>query len=141
MLWIIIQLFYLKCLIANLDSSTKETSDDGGLSVPAAVGITFVITLIISISATLLIVYIVYKIKQPTAKNVPSSVSAIVAGTPVSNMSTIKGATSGTNADYEYPENNTRYQSNPSAVLQPNPAYSMEGFDKDENTQIYENLS
>ena len=131
-------------LTANLDSSTKETSDDGGLSVPAAVGITFVITLIISISVTLLIVYIVYKvykIKKPAAKNVPSSVSAIVAGTPVPNMSTIKEATSGTNGDYEYPENNPRYQSDPSAVLQPNPAYSMEGFDKDENAQIYENLS
>ena len=131
-----IQLFHLKCPVANLDSS-KETSDDEGLSVPTAVGITFVITLLLSVSITLLIVYIVYKIKKPTAKNVPSSVSAIAAGAPVPEMSTIKGAASSTYEDYEYPENNTRYQSDPSAVLQPNPAYSMEGFDKEE---IYENI-
>lgn len=108
------------------------------MSTATAVGITFVATLIISILLTLLIVYIVYKIRQSTSNNKPSPVSAVisVASLPRGD-STIKATPTSCNDDYEYPENyksrddpTTRYQRNPSAPLQPNPAYSMEPFDK-----------
>ena len=116
------------------------------MSTATAVGITFVATLIISILFTLLIVYIVYKIRQSTSNNKPSPVRAVI---PTASLprgdSTIKATTTTCNDDYEYPENSrddltTRYQRNPSAPLQPNPAYSMEPFDKNDNTPVYENL-
>ena len=50
--------------------------DDGGMSVATAVGITFATTLINLF--TLLIVYIVYKIKQSTTNNELSPISAVV---------------------------------------------------------------
>ena len=116
------------------------------MSIAAAVGITFTITLIISILFTLLIVYIVYKIKQPTANNIPSSVNAVITAASLPREdSTIKGTAC--NDVYEYPENykssndTTRYQKTPSAAtLQPNPAYSMEAFDKNDSTPVYENV-
>ena len=115
------------------------------MSVATAAGITFATTLIITILFTLLIVYIVYKIKQSTTNDKPSPISAVVttASLPRGD-STIKATC---NDDYEYPENynsrddtTTRYQKNPSATLQPNPAYSMEPFDKSDNTPVYENF-
>ena len=116
------------------------------MSIATAVGITFVITLVISILFTLLIVYVVYKIKQSTANNKPSPVSAVVTAASLPREdSTIKATTC--NDDYEYPENfksrddTTRYQKYPSgATLQPNPAYSMEVFDKNDSTPVYESL-
>ena len=83
-----------------------------------------------------------YKIKKPTANKKPSPNCAVVSASSLPTDSTIKD----TNVDdYEYPENiesinNTRYQSTPSALLQPNPAYGMERFDKNDNTPVYENL-
>ena len=118
------------------------------MSITTAVGITFAATLIISILFTLLIVYIVYKIKQSTTNDKPSPISAVVttASLPRGD-STIKAITTTCNDDYEYPENyesrddtTTRYQRNPSAPLQPNPAYTMEPFDKSDNAPIYENF-
>ena len=118
------------------------------MSTATAVGITFVATLIISILFTLLIVYIVYKIRQSSSNNKPSPVRAVI---PTASLprgdSTIKATTTACNDDYEYPENyksrddpTARYQQNPTATLQPNPAYSMEPFDKNDNTPVYENL-
>ena len=122
------------------------------MSIATAVGITFSTTLIITILFTLLIVYIVYKIKQSTTNDKPSPRSPVSAVVTTASLprgdSTIKATTTACNDDYEYPENyksrddtTTRYQKNPSAaVLQPNPAYSMEPFDKSDNTPVYENF-
>ena len=95
------------------------------MSVATTVGITFAITLIISILFTLLIVYIVYKIKQSTSNKLPP-VGAVVSTAPLP-----RGDTS--NDDYEYPED---YKTPP---LQPNPAYGMEVFDKN-NIIVNENF-
>ena len=129
-------------------TNNDDDDDDDGLSTPTVVGSTFAITLVISILFTLLIVYIVYKIKESTANNKPSSVGAIVtAMASLPTDSTIKSIATIPNDDYEYPEDSksanymTRYQKNPSAAtMQSNPAYSLETIDKNDSTPVYENL-
>ena len=91
-----------------------------------------------------------YKIKQSTTNNKPSTVSAVVNATaslPTTD-STIKATAKSPNDDYEYPENykstndTTRYQKTPSAAtMQPNPAYSLETFVQNDSNPVYENLN
>ena len=121
-----------------------ETADDG-LSTATVAGVTFALTLVISISCTLLIVYILYKIKQPAAKHEISTIGRVVTDASLPRDSTIKGKpTICSDENYEYPENfdsapNTeRYQRTLSTKFQPNPAYSMESVD---NQAVYENIN
>ena len=100
--------------------------------------------------STLLIVFIVYKIiksKQSTVRNEISATGPIVTDTSLPRDSTIKGSTSRCDDEnYEYPEDfnsgkdNVRYQSNPGASLQMNPAYGMQKFDGSNNAPVYENV-
>ena len=91
--------------------------------------------------------YKIIKSKKSTARNEVSATGPIVTDTSLPRDSTIKGTTSECNDEnYEYPENfnsekdNVRYQRNPGASLQMNPAYSVEKFDGSNNAPVYENL-
>ena len=120
---------------------------DDVLSTAAAVGITFTVTLIISISCTLLIGYIVYRIKQPAIVNetIANNTIATAATIPKDTTNKVKTA-SCNNGNYEYPENYSpgmgivRYQDSPVTRMQANPAYSMESFDRSAKPSVYENL-
>ena len=88
--------------------------------------------------------YKIIKTKQSTAKK---DISATATDASLHRKFTIKGNTSSYNDEnYECPDNfnqakdAARYQSNPSATMQMNPAYSMEKFDGNNNTRVYENL-
>ena len=126
--------------------SSAKSDDDDGLGVPAAVGITFVVTVLITVAVTLLIVCVVYKIKK---KGVRSEVSVVNTGA-IATASSKKAALTSTtgsfdNENYEFPENfqqpkvTSRYQSNPITTLQVNPAYGVTQASKN-SEKIYENL-
>ena len=110
---------------------------------------TFALTLIASISCTLLIVYIVYKIKQPAAKTDISTIGRVVTDASLPRDTTIKGKANDCYNDdenYEFPEDfnsettTVRYQRTPSTKLQSNPAYGMERYDENADQPVYENL-
>ena len=141
----IIHLFNLLCLLQG-SSASSDDDDDDALDVPAAVGITFVVTVLITVAATLLIVYIVYKLKKRSTRSEVSVVNTRAIATASSKKATITSNTSSyDNENYEFPENfqqpkvTSRYQSNPITTLQVNPAYGVTKASKN-SEKIYENL-
>ena len=126
-------------------SSTNNNDDDDGIGVPAAIGITFVVTLIVSVALTLLIVYIVYKIKKSAAKKEVSAIGAVMSAASMPKESTIKVPASSCNDEnYEFPDNfvppknKARYASNPLTPMQANPSYGI--VQHNETSPVYENL-
>ena len=134
-------------IVRNYNNLLETENSDGGLSTAAAVGITFTLTLLFSISCTLLMGYIAYKMKLTTAKNETKQNNAIVTDTTIPKDFTTKIKTSNcNNGVYEYPENSSpamgivRYQDTPVTRMQANPAYSMESFDRSAKSSVYENV-
>ena len=88
------------------------------------------------------------KVKQSIAKNDISASGTFVTDASLAKDSTIIGNRSSCNDEnnYESLENfnsakdNTSHQNNPSPPVQMNPAYSMETFDGNDKTCVYENL-
>ena len=110
-----------------------STSSDDSLSTGAAIGITFVVTSILSVAITLMVAYMVYKIKtrkenKDSVEEVPTSAKPIVSA---------KGGDV-----YEYPENldSTRYQGDPLATIQPNPSYDVHYFGASKDKPVYANI-
>ena len=114
-------------LLHHIVSPNSDNDDtNNGLGVPAAVGITFVLTLIISIALTLLAVYIVYKMKKKSVTNKNKSVT---------NKKTISATNVIKNAENSYDDvcvlpvdtqpvqKASDYQNYPVMPIQPNPAY------------------
>ena len=104
--------------------------DEDVLSVPAAVGITFVVTLVLSVFITLVIVYIVYKMKKKPAKD---EARVAFSSTLMTNRaSTIKVSQSSCDDEnykltdnMEQAESETRYQKSPTTTMQANPTYGV----------------
>ncbi|XP_065898098.1 low-density lipoprotein receptor-related protein 1B-like isoform X2 [Dysidea avara] len=131
-----------------LSNATKDCtdSDEDRLTAIAAVGITFILTLILSTIITLLIVCLVHKKKGSTKKE------TITVQSPTA-PSTAKCDLSVKNSDvYEIPDNfiptdEDRYQRHPGGALQKNPAYDADQYNtiKDapeyEISPVYENLN
>ena len=122
-------------------------NDDNGSDVPAAVGITFVVTVLITVALTLLIVFVVYKMKKKDTTSEVSTVNTAAITAASSKKATVTSITSSFDSEnYEFPENfqqaevTTRYQSNPIATLQVNPAYGLTQASKN-SEKIYENLN
>ena len=87
------------------------------------------------------------KVKQSIAKNDISASGTFVTDASLAKDSTIIGNTSSCNDEnYESLENfnsakdTTSHQNNQSPPVQMNPAYSMETFDGNDTTCVYENL-
>jgi len=125
-------------------STGNNDDDDDGIGVPAAVGITFVVTLIISVTSTLFIVYIVYKVKKTAAKK-EIAIGTAMTAVSMPKESTIKVPASSCNDEnYEFPDNfvppknKARYASNPLTPMQPNPSYGI--VQHNETNPVYENL-
>ena len=125
--------YIMVILIQLLPKYTGSSSSDDSLSTGAAVGITFVVTLLLSVAFTLLVVYIVYKIrtrKEQAASEdeVPTSAKPIV--------------TAKDSDVYEFPENvqSPRYQGDPLATIQPNPSYDMHYFGTKNDKPVYANV-
>lgn len=112
------------CIKNNFVVSAYTDDDSDTLSTPAVVGITFVITLIISVTLTLLIVKIAYKIKQSSAKNKESPIKAVNHIPLPMDHSTIKGTTSDYKANDQH-----RDHTNLHVPLMMNPAYHLEHSD------------
>ena len=126
------------------DDADNENNDedDDALNVPAAVGITFVVTLALSVLVTLVIVYIVYKMKKKPATD--EARMAFNSTLMTDRASTIKVPQSSCDDEnYEFPDNMeqtesaTRYQKSPSTTMQPNPAYGV----TQSTDVIYENVN
>jgi len=92
-----------------------------------------VVTSILSVAITLLVVYMVYKVKtrkenKASEERVPSSAKPVL---------------SAKDSDvYEFPENiqSPRYQSDPLATIQPNPSYDVHYFGGQSDKPIYANI-
>ena len=134
-------IFHYNCIgsLANANRNDDDDDDDDDsdndedtFNVFAAVGITFAVTLIISVLFTLVIVYIVCKIKRKPAKD--DSRVTFSSMLMTAKDSTIKANEGCDYEDYEFPEdlkeaNSTRrYQSNPVAVMQQNPVNDTEAI-------------
>ena len=139
---------YICTYVIHLRICLSFPGDDGaddGLTISAAVGITFVVTLLISVALTLIVVCAVYKIKQKSPTRNISTISTAITSSSLPRDSTIK-ETKYQDENYEYPENidsakeTPRYQGNPGAAMQPNPAYSLEQFNGRVSPPVYENL-
>jgi len=118
----------MQCYLYAVSSNSDEE-----FSIGAAIGITFVVTLILSVAFTLLVVYIVYKVwivEQKTTTdiedNLPLSAKPIVSA----NNSNV----------HEFHHQSTRYQSNPLATVKPNSAHAMHKFDDKDDIQISDNI-
>jgi len=101
-------------------------------SVGAAIGITFATTLILSVALNLLLMYVVYKVWTKKQKKATDSEEDV--------PSSAKPMVSAKDSDvYEFPEC-TRYQGDPLATIQPNPAYSMQQFEPKKDKPVYANI-
>ena len=131
-------------IVSSLSANAVGNSDEDEdvLSVPAAVGITFVVTLVLSVLIMLVIVYIVYKIKKKPATD--EARVAFSSTLMTGRASTIKVSQSSCDDEnYEFPDNMeqtesaTRYQKSPTTTMQANPAYEIP-----QSTEvIYENVN
>ena len=120
----------------------NDNQDDYGISVPATAGITFVVTLVVSVFITLVIVYVVYKMKKkPVTDNAKVALSNTLTTDGDSIIKEPKSTCDDEN--YEFPDNlpatsANRYQSNPmNTSMQANPAYGM----PQSSDEIYENIN
>lgn len=124
-----------------------ENDNDDALSTSAAVGITFVVTLIVSVLFTLVIVYIVYRIIKKKAGADENEARVVFSSASMgAKNSTIKVTESSCDSEtYVFPEDleratsTNRYQGNPVAPMQRNPAYGLSKFNKITDP-VYENV-
>ena len=130
---------YIFIVIIIVVTPANADDDDDTTSVATAVGITFVLTLITFVPFTLIIVYIVYRIRKKKTTN--EARVAITGSLMTERDTTIKSTCDDEN--YGFPENmkgaknESRYQRNPIASIQPNPAYGLA-----QNTEtIYEKVN
>ena len=115
-------------------SSPNADNDDDNDDVTTAIGITFALTLIIFVPCTLLIVYIVYRIGLRKAAN---EARVAFTGTIMAEQDSTTKYT-GNDENYENLQdklNASRYQHNPLANMQPNPAYHYQ-----DNDEIYDKV-
>ena len=129
-------IFHYNCIVslanANGDDDEDDDNDEDNFDVFVAVGITFAVTLITSVLFTLVMVYMVCKIKRKPAKDDKRVTFSGMLMT--AKDSTIKANESCDYEDYEFPEDlkeansTSRYQSKPVAVMQQNPVNDTEAI-------------
>ena len=125
-----LKIVFMQCYLYAVSSNSDEE-----FSIGAAIGITFIVTLILSVTFTLLVAYILHKVwivKQKTTTdvedNLPLSAEPIV---------------SANNSDvHEFPDDDqsTSYQSNPLATVKPNSSHAMHKFDDKDDIQVSDNI-
>ena len=131
----------MQCIYCIYFFTDCANSDEDWLTTIAAVGITFVLTLIVTIFITLLIVHLVHKKKGAAKKKI------IGTQNPTAVPSTDKCGLSAKKSEvYEFPDNFTpseedRYQKHPGAALQRNPAYGVEKYDTIKDAPLYEDTT
>jgi len=108
-------------------------------SIGAAIGITFVVTLILSVAFTLFVVYIVYKVwivKQKAYLVNQKTTTDIGDNVPLSAEPMV----SAKNSNVYDISDNVQFMSNPQATIQLNSVLALHKLDAEDETQVSDNI-